>query len=324
MLSCLKNNESLNLEVTLTLPNVFEISLDLRSYRKPAKWQMATDADVRNWKHLLNRCRFPFPKSYWLEQCSASPAWHLLQGQWPQAKSTSLETLQSMEALWFPLLLVLWPLFCCSSRRYVFNINSPSGWRRDTGTSFECVLKFVTMLSFLQLAPRAVWCCTGQWPTLCSVPGQSRHWFWILLSSQEQGRGYFQFSSCSCQIAEYQHFLGAQPLIQECLIHWRECSKPREGCHVCVFHADEVEFFPRLECPCTLVWFLPGAWCCSVEPHWGWIWWRTTSLRCVPCSIPWDGLPGVSSSSEHIKRAALLAEAVMAFHGSQQPFMRDT
>lgn len=209
MISCLRNNESLNLEVTLTLPNVFEISLDLRSYRKPAKWQMATDADVRNWKHLLNRCRFPFPKSYWLEQCSASPAWHLLQGQWPQAKSISLETLQSMEALWFPLLLVLWPLFCCSRRRYVFNINSPSGWRRDTGTSFECVLKFVTMLSFLQLAPRAVWCCTGQWPTLCSVPGQSRHWFWILLSSQEQGRGYFQFSSCSCQIAEYQHFLGA-------------------------------------------------------------------------------------------------------------------
>lgn len=51
--------------------------------------------------------------------------------------------------------------------------------------------------------------CTGQWLTLWSVPGQSRHWFWVMLSSQEQGRGYFQFSSCSCQIAEYQHFLGA-------------------------------------------------------------------------------------------------------------------
>lgn len=87
MLSSLKNNESLNLEVTLTLPNGFEISLDLRSYRKPAKWQTATDGDIRNWKHLLNRCRFPFPKTYWLEQCSISPAWQLPQGKMATGKT---------------------------------------------------------------------------------------------------------------------------------------------------------------------------------------------------------------------------------------------
>lgn len=128
MLSGLKNNKSLNLEVRLTLQNGLEIGLDLRSYRKPAKWQTDTDGDVRNWEHLLNRCRFPFPKTYWLEQFSTSPAWHLLQGEQPQAKPTQLETSQSVKAPRFPLLLAFWPLFCCSSRRYWFSINSPSGW----------------------------------------------------------------------------------------------------------------------------------------------------------------------------------------------------
>lgn len=80
-----------------------------------------------------------------------------------------------------------------------------------------------------------------------------------MLSSQDQGRGYFQFNPFSCQIAEYHHFLfsrwiEAWPLIQGCLTH-QGVLQAKGGMSYLCFCVDGVE-------PLTVL-SIPILWCGS-------------------------------------------------------------